>query len=163
MSEPLAPHPALRATFSPLSRGEGKSLSPFAWRVRVYWEDTDAGGVVYHGAYLRFFERARTEYLRSRGVAQSRLQRERGIVFAIVGMELHFDAPARLDDELEASCELVGRGAVTLRFNQTLHRVGDNARIARASVRAACLDAARFKPCAIPDDVLDTHIAGVSG
>ncbi len=143
--------------------GVGARSTAFSWPIRVYWEDTDAGGVVYHGAYLRFFERARTEYLRSCGVAQSRLQRERGIVFAIVGMELHFDAPARLDDELEASCELVARGAVSLRFNQTLHRVGDNARIARASVRAACLDAARFKPCAIPDDVLDTHIAGVSG
>jgi len=157
---------------SPLSRGgrhatQGAgSTEVFNWPIRVYWEDTDAGGVVYHGAYVRFFERARTEYLRSLGAEQSVLLRDRGIVFAIVGMDLRFDAAARLDDQLEASCELVERRGVSLKFIQVLRRVDDNVRIARASVRAACLDAASFKPRAIPEDVFvrrNNFPAGVSG
>ena len=134
----------------------------FSWPLRIYWEDTDAGGVVYHGAYVHFFERARTEYLRSLGVEQCALLREYGLVFAIARLELRFDAPARLDDRLQASCELVARGGVSLKFTQVLHRVDDNVRIGRASVRAACLDAATFKPCAIPAGLF-ANLDGVSG
>ncbi len=147
--------------------GRGARSAAFSWPVRVYWEDTDAGGVVYHGAYVRFFERARTEYLRSLGVAQSSLLRDRGILFAIVGMDLRFDAPARLDDRLQASCELVERRGVSIAFNQDLHRIDDNVRIARATVRAACLDGATLRPRAIPKDLLQPDpmifTAGVSG
>ena len=124
----------------------------------MYWEDTDAGGVVFHGSYVRFLERARSEYLRSLGVDQSALLRERAIVFAIAGMHLNFDAPAYLDDQLVATCELVRRGAVSLRFEQMIVRASDAVRIARASVRAACLDAKRFKPRAIPDDLFSDNL-----
>ncbi len=156
----LAEGEGAKPVCSPPARGGhdtaqgARATEVYNWPIRVYWEDTDAGGVVYHGAYVRFFERARTEYLRSLGVEQSALQRDRGILFAIVGMDLRFDAAARLDDQLAASCELVGRRAVSLVFNQDLHRVDDNVRIARATVRAACLDAVSFKPRAIPDDLL---------
>ncbi len=156
----MAKLPPIRpaGTFSPWSRGEGKkrstvatSGSVFEWPVRVYWEDTDAGGVVFHGSYVRFFERARSEYLRALGIEQSTLLQARGIVFAIAGMELGFVAPAYLDDALIATCELVRRGAVSLRFEQELRRVEDRMLIARASVRAACLDAADFRPRAMPE------------
>jgi len=124
----------------------------------VYWEDTDAGGVVFHGSYVRFLERARSEYLRSLDIDQSVLLRERSIVFAIAGMHLKFDAPAHLDDLLVVTCELVRRGAVSLTFEQVIQRGSDAVRIARASVRAACLDAERFKPRAIPDELFDDNL-----
>lgn len=131
------------------------TAAPFLWPIRVYWEDTDAGGVVFHGSYVRYFERARSEYLRSLGMEQSALLRERGILFAIVGMDLRFDAPAHLDDMLEATCELTARRAASLGFRQEIRRISDNARIARAEVRAACLDATRFRPCALPTDLFN--------
>ncbi len=126
----------------------------FAWPIRVYWEDTDAGGAVYHAGYLRFFERARTEWLRMRGIEQSALRREFGIVFAVTELSVHFRGPARLDDGLLATCVLEQRGGASLRFSQELVRPADNARLVDARVRAACLDAVSFKPRPIPKDLL---------
>jgi acyl-CoA thioester hydrolase len=125
----------------------------FAWPIRVYWEDTDAGGVVYHAGYLRFLERARTEWLRAHGIEQSLLARELGIVFAVTELSLRFRGPARLDDGLLATCVLEQRGGASLEFSQELVRPVDNARLVDARVRAACLDAARFKPRPIPKDL----------
>ncbi len=126
----------------------------FAWRVRVYWEDTDAGGVVYHAGYLRFLERARTEWLRAAGVEQSRLAAERGVVFAVTEMDLRFLAPARLDDELAVSCRLDEAGGASLRFSQHIVRIADNVAIVAAHVRAACLAAGNFRPRPIPKDLI---------
>lgn len=126
----------------------------FSWPVRVYYEDTDAGGVVYHANYLRYLERARTEWLRSRGVMQSELSGARGLVFAVAAIEIRFLGPARLDDELLVTCELVERRAASLRFRQQLIRVSDNAPLLEARVRAACLDAEKFRPRPIPDDLI---------
>ena len=126
----------------------------FTWPVRVYYEDTDAGGVVYHANYLRYLERARTEWLRSHGVMQSELSRDRGIVFAVAAIDIRFIAPARLDDALLATCVLEQRRAASLRFTQQLLRASDNATLIEARVRAACLDAASFRPLPIPDDLI---------
>ena len=126
----------------------------FSWPIRVYYEDTDAGGVVYHANYLRYLERARTEWLRSHGVMQSELSRERGIVFAVAAIEIRFLAPARLDDALIATCVLEERRAASLRFTQLLLRTTDNASLIHARVRAACLDATSFRPRPIPDDLI---------
>lgn len=136
-----------------MSGGEAQlPAAAFEWPIRVYWEDTDAGGVVYHARYLHFLERARTEWLRARGIDQSRLAAERGILFAVTAIELRFLAPARLDDELVARVRLVERRPASLEFSQDLARRGDNRTILSAGIRVACLDAARFRPRPIPDD-----------
>jgi acyl-CoA thioester hydrolase len=126
----------------------------FSWPVRVYWEDTDAGGVVYHAGYLRFLERARTEWLRAAGIEQSRLAAERGLVFAVTEMDLRFVAPARLDDALAVSCRLDEIGGASLRFSQDIVRIADNVAIVGARVRAACLAAGTFRPRPIPKDLI---------
>ncbi len=80
-------------------------MSPFVWQARVYWEDTDAGGIVYYANYLRFLERARTEWLRARGISQLALASDPGVVFSVVALEARYRRPARLDDLLSISCE----------------------------------------------------------
>lgn len=125
----------------------------YVWQVRVYWEDTDAGGVVYHSQYLNFFERARTEWLRSRGVHQARLAEEAGVVFAIRRMALDWRRPARLDDLLNVSVHSVSAGAARLDFLQDMHRADDGAWLASARVTAVCLDADTFKPKKMPEHI----------
>lgn len=124
---------------------------PFVWQVRVYWEDTDAGGVVYHSNYLNFFERARTEWLRSLGISQSELSSQYNLVFAIRRMEIEFLAAARLDDELDVSVHSVELGASRMTFRQEMSRRSDGRKLATAKVTAACLAADSFKPDRIPD------------
>ena len=124
---------------------------PFVWHLRVYWEDTDAGGVVYHSNYLKFFERARTEWLRSMGLHQSVLQSEHNIVFAIRRMEIDFLQAARMDDELDASVHSVSLGGTRMTFSQELIRSGSSEKVAVAQVVAVCLKADSFKPSRMPD------------
>jgi acyl-CoA thioester hydrolase len=120
----------------------------------VYWEDTDAGGVVYHAGYLRFFERARTEWLRAHGVDQVRLRETSGVVFVVRDMRIAFRRAARLDDELDAGVVVTRRRAASMEFAQVLTRVADGSIIAEADVRVACVDAERFVPVPIPDHLL---------
>ncbi len=123
---------------------------PFMWRVRVYWEDTDAGGVVYHASYVRFFERARTEWLRSLGTNQARMHEEQGVVFVVYAMDLRFLRPAKMDDELDVSVALYRQRAAGMDLRQGLTRVADAVRIAEAQVKVACVDASNFQPVRIP-------------
>jgi acyl-CoA thioester hydrolase len=127
--------------------------APFSWTVRVYWEDTDAGGVVYHASYLRFLERARTEYFRALGIEQDALRRDNNVVFVVCDMNLRFAKPARLDDSLTVSVQLRKRGAASLAFQQSIERAADGAVLVEATVRAACVSADGFRPRAIPDDL----------
>lgn len=127
--------------------------APFVWPVRVYYEDTDAGGVVYHARYLHFLERARSEWLRSIGIDQSRLKRERGLVFVVGKLSLSFRRPAKLDDELLASCVLAERRGASLRFTQELRKAGSEQLLLQAEVLAACVDAESFRPTALPADL----------
>lgn len=122
---------------------------PFSFPIRVYWEDTDAGGVVYHGSYVRFLERARTEWLRAQGVGQQTLRDVDDVVLAIREMTLDFRQPARLDDELQVSVVLSERRAASLLIAQEISR-GDRVLVA-ATVRAACLVASSFKPRPLPE------------
>ena len=125
--------------------------APFCWGCRVYWEDTDAGGIVYYANYLRFLERARSEWLRARGVSQRALAQDPGIVFSVVGLEVRYRAPARLDDLLVVSCEPDFTGGASLNFRQQIWReaaAGDALLV--ATVRIACLDAASLKPRRLP-------------
>lgn len=129
------------------------SAEPFVWPVRVYYEDTDAGGVVYHARYLHFLERARTEWLRSIGIDQSRLKRERGLVFVVSRLSLSFRRPAKLDDALLASCVLAERRGARLRFTQELRRADSGELLLDAEVLAACVNADSFRPAALPRDL----------
>lgn len=94
----------------------------FSWLVRVYWEDTDGGGVVYHASYLRYLERARTEWLRSLGFSQRALAADPGLVFTVVHVSIDYHRPARLDDALTVICEPATAGPASLLFTQQVHR-----------------------------------------
>lgn len=125
----------------------------FSWPTRVYWEDTDAGGVVYHAQYLAFLERARSEWLRARGVAQDRLRMEHDLVFAVRAMRIDFRAPARLDDLLDVSVAVRDCRKASLVFSQAIHRGG--ALLLDAEVRVAALRASDFRPRPIPRSLQD--------
>ncbi|NZA28564.1 tol-pal system-associated acyl-CoA thioesterase [Luteimonas sp. SJ-92] len=121
---------------------------PFSWPTRVYWEDTDAGGVVYHAQYLAFLERARTEWLRALGHGQELLRGSHDLVFAVRAMRIDFRKPARLDDALQVSVALRECRRASLVIDQAIERDGE--RLLDAEVRVAALDAGRFRPRAIP-------------
>lgn len=125
----------------------------FVWPIRIYYEDTDVSGVVYHANYLRFFERARSEWLRAVGYSQERLRLEAGIAFTVSGMEIAFKHPARLDDELEATVAVSELRRASLRFTQTLrNKARPESLLATVQVRIACVDAASFRPHALPGE-----------
>ena len=125
----------------------------FSWPTRVYWEDTDAGGVVYHAQYLAFLERARTEWLRARGKGQELLRAEHDLVFAVRAMRIDFRNPARLDDALQVTVALRECRRASLVIAQSIRR-GD-ALLLDAEVRVAALSAATFRPKAIPQPLYD--------
>lgn len=120
----------------------------FPFTLRVYYEDTDAGGVVYHANYLRFFERARTEWLRSLGYGQQALVQTEQRLFVVRSVSTQFLAPARLDDTLLIRSELAALGRASLVFRQTCWR--QQAHLASAEVRVGCLHASTFRPAALP-------------
>jgi acyl-CoA thioester hydrolase len=120
---------------------------------RVYWEDTDAGGVVYYANYLKFLERARTEWLRAQGFSQHSLAQQPGILFAVTNVEVSYQRPARLDDELRVTCELTRAGAASLRFAQRIYRRDEL--LTTAQVRVACIDARTLRPQRLPDFLQD--------
>jgi acyl-CoA thioester hydrolase len=122
----------------------------FDWPVRVYWEDTDAGGVVYHASYLRFLERARTEWLRGSGVDQMAFKLATGLAFMVHRMEIDFLKPALLDDELTVTVEVKEKRSASILFAQTISRTADGTRLIEAQVRAACVDLKRMRPAPIP-------------
>ena len=128
------------------------SVDGFRWQVRVYYEDTDSGGVVYYANYLRFMERARTEWMRVLGFEQDELLDRDGILFAVRSASLDFLKPARFNDLLSVSCEVVKRGRASLTFEQVIARDGAGQDpLCTGRVRIACLDAASFQPQPIPE------------
>lgn len=124
----------------------------FEWSVRVYWEDTDAGGVVYYANYLKFLERCRTEWLRARGISQAELEVERGVLFMVLGVEIAYHAPARLDDALRVTASAVADGRTTAQFEQRIYRAGSSDEssepelLVTARVRVVCVDAKTLRP-----------------
>ncbi|HEY6456807.1 MAG TPA: tol-pal system-associated acyl-CoA thioesterase [Steroidobacteraceae bacterium] len=147
----------------------------FTFPVRVYWEDTDAGGVVYYANYLRFMERARTEWLRTLGYCQRDLANNHGVLFAVTRVRIDYRRPARLDDELSVTCEPRTVGAASVSFAQNITRVcagnaTDHAEapgafdpapgvLTEAEVRIACLDARTFRPLRMPEFLLSAFAA----
>ena len=130
-------------------------MSRFSWAARVYWEDTDGGGIVYYANYLRFLERARTEWLRSLGHSQQELARTPGILFAVAGLSIEYRRPARLDDELLITCEPRGERAASMRFLQRIERVPGGELLVEADVRVVCLDARTLRPKRLPDFLIE--------
>jgi acyl-CoA thioester hydrolase len=126
-------------------------VSEFLWPVRVYYEDTDIGGVVYHANFLKFMERARTEWLRDLGYQQDDLQ-QAGIVFAVHSASLEFLRPGRFNESLEVSVVPVRCGPASLTFAQEVRRASDAEVLCRAQVKIACVDFA-FRPRPIPTEL----------
>ena len=130
-------------------------MSVFIWPTRVYWEDTDGGGVVYYANYLRFLERARTEWLRAHGFSQSELAVDPGILFSVVEVNIKYRRPARLDDLLLISCVPALDGAASMIFSQRMQRGSESGELlAEAEVRIACVGGSTFKPRRLPAAIL---------
>lgn len=127
-------------------------MADFHWPVRVYYEDTDSGGVVYHSQYLNFMERARTEWLRALGFEQDLLRSEHKLLFAVHSMQIIYRSPARFNDALLIKSQLVKASGASMQFEQKLFR-GEEL-LCEASVRIACLDAESFRPKSIPKSIL---------
>jgi acyl-CoA thioester hydrolase len=120
----------------------------FSWSVRVYYEDTDAGGIVYYGNYLKFMERARTEWLRSRGIDVARLADTDRLMFTVRAITLDFLKPARLSDNLDVSVAVGRMRKVSVELEQTVVRAG--AVLCTGQVRLACVDVDTLRPKAVP-------------
>jgi acyl-CoA thioester hydrolase len=143
-------------------------VSVFSWPARVYWEDTDGGSIVYYANYLRFLERSRAEWLRAHGHSQSALAHESRILFTVVSIQVDYRAPARLDDELEITCEPRAEGAASLCFAQRIYRTGGGgarhaALLVEAQVRVACVDAASLRPRRLPQFLREAMAAEAVG
>ncbi len=128
-------------------------MTIFHWPVRVYYEDTDAGGVVFYANYLKFFERARTEMLRDMGFEQDQLIAEQKIIFVVRAVQVDYLTPARFNESLEVSAEVTQAKKVSLNFEQMITRNGEV--LCKGNIRIACLDAESMKPKAIPANLLD--------
>jgi acyl-CoA thioester hydrolase len=125
----------------------------FSHTTRVYWEDTDAGGVVFYANYLKFFERARTEWLRALGVGQQALREATGAIFVVSDTQVSYRRPARLDDVLRVTVSLREAGRASLKVHQEAWR-GDEL-LADSRIRIGCVDAASFRPVRIPGAVME--------
>jgi len=153
-------------------------VAPFVWPVRVYWEDTDAGGIVYYANYMKFMERARTEWLRALGVDQVRLKDDQGLMFVVVDVEAHYRKPARYGDQLQVTCKVHQTSRASLTLDQEVFRdaaaqgCANAASAGRAGaavggelllegrVRAACLDAQTYRPRPLPPELWKQINAG---
>ncbi len=138
------------------------ATSPFSLRIRVYYEDTDVGGVVYHANYLRFFERVRTEWLRALSFEQDVLAQNEGVVFAVRRATLDYRRPARFNDLLEVGSQLIKIGRASLTFQHQLRRVADDDKtlLCTAMIEIVCIAMARFKPWPIPETLMRRLMRG---
>lgn len=136
-------------------------MKEFLWPVRVYYEDTDSGGVVYYANYLKFMERGRTEWLRSLGFEQDVLRAKEGVLFAVRKIEVDFKAPARFNDKLQVSARIVSRGKASLIFQQEITSDADGSVLCSGMVKIACIAAESFRPTPIPNALLSVITDGV--
>jgi len=134
-----------------------KKMTPakeFIWPVRVYYEDTDSGGVVYYANYLKFMERARTEWLRYLGFEQDLLAEQEGIIFAVRRAEVDFMAPARFNDALEVRVGIVERKRVSMTFRQEIIDTSSGTILCSGKIQIASIDTIKLRPRAIPESIL---------
>ncbi len=123
--------------------------------VRVYYEDTDSGGVVYYANYLKFIERARSEFLRELGFEQDQLTAKDNIIFAVRSLSAQYQSPARFNDLLIVDTTVEKTRKASLVFSQKIMSSEQNKVLFKAQITVACLDAQKFKPCAIPSEILE--------
>ncbi|MCG5500917.1 tol-pal system-associated acyl-CoA thioesterase [Ectothiorhodospira lacustris] len=139
-------------------------MSPaFVWPVRAYYEDTDAGGVVFYANYLKYMERARTEWLRHLGISQERLRQEQGVIFAVRAASLEYLRPAVLDDLLHVTARVTDRRRASLVIRHEIWRRYETKTpelLNHGEVKIACLDAGKFAPRPLPDLIVDAMTAG---
>ncbi len=135
----------------------------FSWPVRIYWEDTDGGGIVYYANYLRYMERARTEWVRSLGISQAALAVDPGVLFTVVEAQVKYLSPAKLEDALAVSCEPTLEGRVSMAFRQRVCRDSlQGELLAEGTIRVACVATGNLRPRRIPD-AMRSAIAGAGG
>ena len=132
----------------------------FAFPIRIYWEDTDAGGIVFYANYLKFFERARTEWLRSLGIGQQALREDTGVMFVVTDAQLRYLRPARLDDELLVTAQLqqAGRASFTIAQQAFIKPTDPSEQptlLCQGSIRIGWVDAATMAPTRIPRSLLE--------
>ena len=127
----------------------------FEFPIRVYWEDTDAGGIVFYANYLKFFERARTEWLRSLGIGQQDLRERTGGIFIVSETNVRYHRPARLDDELLVTARIESAGRASILLAQQALRATDRALLAEGAIRIGWVDAATLRPARIPANLLE--------
>jgi acyl-CoA thioester hydrolase len=141
---------------------EAEFRATFSWPVRVYWEDTDAGGIVYYANYLKFFERARTEWLRSLGLEQHALREQTGAMFVVSEASVKYRLPARLDDQLLVTANIQSMGRSSFSMEQQALRIAtagnkeDLELLCAASVRIGWVDGTSLRPARIPNNILQT-------
>ena len=135
------------------------STTAFRFSLRVYWEDTDAGGIVFYANYLKFFERARTEWLRAKGFAQERQRVENGSAFVVTDTSVRYLRPARLDDLLDVTVEVQRARLASISVAQQAWRHaadGSSELLAEGTIRIGCVELGTFKPCRIPNEIRDS-------
>ncbi|MES1196481.1 MAG: tol-pal system-associated acyl-CoA thioesterase, partial [Steroidobacter sp.] len=125
-------------------------VKEFVFPCRVYWEDTDGGGVVYYANYLKFMERARTEWLRSLGFEQTILREQYGVLLVVARVEANFRRSARLDDLLQVGCRVIECGKASVSFEQKIYRGEGDELLLDGVTRVGCIDAVTFKPEPLP-------------
>ena len=146
---------------------QANDFLPFRFQLRVYWEDTDAGGVVFYANYLKFFERARTEWLRSLGHQQEQMRAETGTVFVVTDTTVRYVRPARLDDLIAVTVDVKHAGRAQMTIAQQAWRVpahgeghGETSTLlAEGTIRIGCVDAGTFKPQRIPTSIAESFLS----
>ncbi|MDH5572721.1 MAG: tol-pal system-associated acyl-CoA thioesterase [Gammaproteobacteria bacterium] len=130
-------------------------MNTFQWPVRVYYEDTDSGGVVYYANYLKFMERARTEWLRSFGLEQDELIEKNAVIFAVRSVQVDYLAPARFNEQLLVTSSIIEAGRASLVFEQTITKENNKRILCKGRVKIASLNTQTFKPCPMPKQILE--------
>lgn len=128
-----------------------KNENIFLWPVRIYYEDTDSGGVVYYANYLKFMERARTEWLRSKGFEQDELIAKENVIFAVRSVQADYLLPARFNEEIVVNTWVLKKGKASITVEQVVKRNNDV--LCKAIIKIACLDAQYFKPAVMPENL----------
>ena len=129
-------------------------MAEFSWPLRVYYEDTDSGGVVYYANYLKFMERARSEWLRGLGFEQDVLRRDEGVIFAVRSVTLDFLQPARFNQLLNVTVKLIEQGRASMGFEQQVRDSASGTALCSGHVKLACLDAVTLKARALPKIII---------
>ncbi len=154
MTSSVRPEPVEGSAGAEIRLRQAQPERVFSWTVRIYWEDTDAGGIVFYANYLKFFERARTEWLRKLGIQQQQLKDQSGAMFVVAETSVKYLRPARLDDELIVTASLLqcGNASMTIRQQVLLK----NTVICEGTIRIGWVDAASLRPSRIPQNIIES-------